>query len=76
MTGCRSNAKCNNNNRPDRLFRERRLNSVLSKEQSSRPVSGKSSGRGIGYKTNSLTHHFNQDATCSPVQSKGSTKKF
>jgi len=33
VTGCRSNDKCSNNNRPDRLFRDRRSNSALSNEQ-------------------------------------------
>lgn len=72
VTGCRSNDKCNSNNLPDRLFRDRRSNSVLSNEQSSYPEFGKSSGLGIGHNSNCFTHHFSHDATCSFVQSKGS----
>lgn len=75
VTGCRSNDKCNSNNLPERLFRDRRSNSPLSNKQSSRPVFGKSSDFGIGHNSNCFTHHFNHDAMCSLVQSRGSGEK-
>lgn len=76
VTDCRSNDKCSSKSLPHRLFRDRRSNSDLFNEHSSFPVFGKSSDLGIGHSSNCFPHHFNHAATCSFVQSNGSTYRL